>query len=96
MERNFWREETQRKVLDIKASIEFKRKALHKVQNDPYTPSHKKEYEIRNILNSIANDEYLLNLRQHELLCDHQWKCMGGGGQYMSDVCVKCGASFDY
>lgn len=96
MERDFWREETEVKAQDIKASIEYKRNLLNKVQNDPYTPQHEKAYEVRNILNSIANDEYLPNKCNYELSCNHSWKCLGGGGQYMSDVCEKCGASFDY
>ncbi|AZV01848.1 hypothetical protein [Aeromonas phage Akh-2] len=54
------------------------------------------EFEVRNLENSLANERFFVHKLKEQLNCEHKWKCLGGGGQIMTDVCPKCGASHDY
>lgn len=54
------------------------------------------EFRIRNLENSLANERFFVSKLKEQLKCTHRWECLGGGGQVMTDVCRKCGASYDY
>jgi hypothetical protein len=54
------------------------------------------EFSVRNTENSIANEKYSILKLQRQIDCNHDWECLGGGGQIMTDMCRNCGASFDY
>ncbi|WBF79280.1 hypothetical protein IACHDJAJ_00041 [Aeromonas phage vB_AdhS_TS3] len=54
------------------------------------------EFQVRNLENAIANEKFFIHKLKEQLKCEHSWECLGGGGQIMTDICRKCGASHDY
>lgn len=84
--------------------LEFHRKEVERCELEKQlikvlaTPISQEEWDfvIRNLENTIANEKYYISKIERQLACDHYWECLGGGGQVITDICRKCGASFDY
>lgn len=92
-----WLKEAKAQLEEHKTRVGTLEKQIAKVTNlnIPMPPDERK-YSLRNLHNQLANENYYISKIQVQIDCDHDWKCLGGGGQIMTDICRTCGASFDY
>lgn len=94
---HIWLKEANAKLEEHKARVVTLDAQIDKISslNIPMVPEER-EFSLRNLHNQLANEGYYINKLQIQIACDHDWNCLGGGGQIMTDICHACGASFDY
>lgn len=94
---DFWRKETEQRLEHHKYRILELNKKLQGLKSSSFSMNWSEvDFSLRNIENAIANERFYAHKLEQQLACNHHWECLGGGGQIITEICRKCGASFDY
>lgn len=93
----FWRKETEQRLEHHKYRILKLKEKLQGLKSSSFSKNWGEvDFSLRNIENTIANERFYVHKLEQQLACNHHWECLGGGGQIITEICRKCGASFDY